>query len=144
MSTKFRYIFGIVTVVLLTLVVSGIVYLVGNSSAQDSGLATSTKDDSQALVASTPHPGSDTELTFLTLDTPSSLKLVVEEPSLAIQGSIRQDALLTVGNDIVEPNLEGRFNHTVRLKPGHNLVEILASTSSGEKNSLILAVIYSP
>ena len=103
MSTKFRYILIIVTVVLLTMVVSGIVYFVVNSRDQNSGLATSPKDNSQtqpestsqALVVSTPHPESDTELTFLTLDTPSSLKLVVEEPSLAIQGSIRQDALLT-------------------------------------------------
>jgi len=138
MSNRFRSILVIVTGVLLSLVALGIVYLAVTSRGQDPGLATSPKDDSQT------QPGSGTDLTLLTLDTPSSLELVVDEPSLAIQGSIRQDALLTIGNDIVEPNLEGRFSHTVGLEPGHNLVEILASTSSGEKNSLILAVIYSP
>ena len=137
-SNKFRSILVIVTVVLLLLVVSGIVYLVVTSRGQEPGLATSPKDDSQT------QSGLSTDLTLLTLDTPSSLELVVDEPSLDIQGSIRQDALLTIGNDIVEPNLEGHFSHTVELKTGHNLLEILASTSSGEKNSLILAVIYSP
>jgi hypothetical protein len=81
---------------------------------------------------------------FLTLDSPASLELVIKEPSLVVRGKTRMDALLTVGSDVVEPNLDGGFSHTITLEPGHNIVEILASTSSGEKNSLILAVIYSP
>ena len=84
----------------------------------------------------------DTNPLSLTLITPSSLSLVVEEPSLAIEGKTRMDALLTVGNEIVEPDLDGQFSHTITLQPGHNLVEIIASTSTGEQKSLILAVIY--
>mgnify|MGYP003310910650 CR=1 FL=1 len=94
---------AVVIVVILSLVVSGIVYLVVTSRGQESGLATSPKDDSQTQlesiiqtpVESTAQPRLASDLTFLTLDTPASLDLVVDEPTLVIQGSIRQDALLT-------------------------------------------------
>mgnify|MGYP001169018004 FL=1 len=85
----------------------------------------------------------DTDPLTLTLISPSSLLLVVEESSLEIEGKTRMDALLTVGHEVVEPGLDGKFSHTIALQPGHNLIEILASSSTGEQKSLILAVIYS-
>ena len=32
--------------------------------------------------------------------------------------------------------MDGRFSHEVQLNPGHNLVEILASTSEGEPKNV--------
>ena len=79
---------------------------------------------------------------FLTIESPASPELVVNNPTLSIVGLTRLDALLTVGEDIVEPGLDGQFAHTITLEPGHNLIEILASTSTGQQKSAILAVIY--
>ena len=78
------------------------------------------------------------------MESPSSLDVVVDKPNLLIEGSTRLDALLTVGEDAVEPDVNGKFSYEVVLIPGHNLVEILASTSQGDQQSLILAVIYAP
>lgn len=159
LGTKYRYI--LVAATSLLLLVLGTVYLVYDSNGEALDSPTPARDSSQVQAnktplpqaASTPLPVSDTQgqaeiespeanPLFLTLDSPSSLALVVKEPSLVVRGKTRMDALLTVGSDAVEPNLDGVFSHTITLEPGHNIVEILASTSTGEQKSLILAVIY--
>ena len=81
---------------------------------------------------------------LLTLESPSSLELVVDQAQLVISGETRLDALLTVGGDVVEPDINGKFTHEVTLNEGHNVIEILASTSAGEQKDLILAIIYKP
>ena len=86
----------------------------------------------------------DDESLFLTIESPSSLEVVVDQAQLVISGETRLDALLTVGGDIVEPDINGKFTHEVTLNEGHNVIEILASTSAGEQKDLILAVIYKP
>ena len=86
----------------------------------------------------------DEESLFLTLESPSSLEVVVDQAQLVISGETRLDALLTVGGDIVEPDINGKFTHEVTLNEGHNVIEILASTSAGEQKDLILAIIYKP
>jgi hypothetical protein len=78
----------------------------------------------------------------LTLTTPPSLSLVVEDPLLAIEGKTRVDALLTVGSEVVEPGADGKFSHELALSAGHNQIEIIASISSGEQEFLILSIIY--
>ena len=79
---------------------------------------------------------------FLTIETPSSLDLVVNDSSLLIEGETRVDALLTIGDDVVEPGIDGKFNHELELITGHNHIEIIASISSGAQEFVILSVIY--
>ena len=139
-ALRTRYRFILIAAVSFLLLVLGIVYLVYDSNGEEPDSLTSAKDSQVQAEIKSPQANP----LFLTLDAPSSLELVVKEPSLVVRGKTRMDALLTIGSDAVEPNLDGGFSHTITLEPGHNIVEILASTSSGEKNSLILAVIYSP
>ena len=139
-ALRTRYRFILIAAVSFLLLVLGIVYLVYDSNGEEPDSLTSAKDSQVQAEIKSP----EEKPLFLALDSPSSLALVVKEPSLVVRGKTRMDALLTVGSDAVEPNLDGVFSHTITLEPGHNIVEILASTSSGEKNSLILAVIYSP
>jgi len=101
--------------------------------------------DSKAAAPSAAAVFNEGELDFfLELESPESLDSVVTQPSIAITARTRIDALVTVNQDPVEPDMDGRFSHEVQLNPGHNLVEILASTSEGEQKALILAVIYTP
>ena len=105
--------------------------------------------DSEAAASSAAAVADDSELGarkdfFLELESPDGLDSVVTQSSIAIMARTRIDALVTVNQDPVEPDMDGRFSHEVQLNPGHNLVEILASTSEGEQKALILAVIYTP
>ena len=105
--------------------------------------------DSEAAASSAAAVADDSELGarkdfFLELETPDGLDSVVTQSSIAITARTRIDALVTVNQDPVEPDMDGRFSHEVQLNLGHNLVEILASTSEGEQKALILAVIYTP
>ena len=86
----------------------------------------------------------DRDSLFLLLESPSSLEFVANKPALLVKGETRVDALLTVGSDVVEPDVNGIFSHEITLNDGHNIIEILASTSSGEQQGLVLAVIYNP
>ena len=131
------------------LVLLGLIFLIG---CQADSCSSSTEEPTsspalQPAAAERPEIKApeivDTDPLTLTLISPSSLSLVVEESSLEIEGKTRMDALLTVGHEVVEPGLDGKFSYTIALQPGHNLIEILASSSTGEQKSLILAVIYS-
>ena len=86
----------------------------------------------------------DRDSLFLLLESPSSLEFVTNKPSLLIEGETRVDALLTVGGNVVEPDVNGIFSHEITLNDGHNIIEILASTSTGDQQGLVLAVIYNP
>jgi hypothetical protein len=143
MSARYRYI--LVLVLLVSLLITGIAYFAINSGEEPTDLPA----DNQAQSGSTPlpttssTPNSTSESLLLTLETPTSLTVVVKEPSFIIRGKTRADALLTIDNETVEPDINGQFTHRISLDPGHNIVEIIASTSSGEQNDLVLAVIYS-
>ena len=124
-------------------VLLGLIFLIGcqadscNSSTQEPTISPIV----QPAAAQKPEIV-DTAPLSLTLTTPPSLSLIVEDPLLAIEGKTRMDALLTVGNEVVEPGIDGNFSHSIALQPGHNIIEILASSSTGEQEALILAVIY--
>ena len=81
---------------------------------------------------------------FLQLEEPSNLDVVVDESPILIQGMTRVDALVTVNDYVVEPDIDGRFQQSVTLMPGLNIVEIVASAASGEQEALVLGVGYIP
>jgi hypothetical protein len=81
---------------------------------------------------------------FLELIEPSSLEIVVTEPDLIIGGRSLADALITVNDQIIVPDIDGLFGALVTLEPGPNLIEIVGSTFSGETGGLILTAVYLP
>ena len=114
---------------------------------EDSSATQSPDSEAAAPSAAAVADGSELDARkdfFLELESPDGLDSVVTQSSIAIMARTRIDALVTVNQDPVEPDMDGRFSHEVQVNPGHNLVEILASTSEGEQKALILAVIYTP
>jgi hypothetical protein len=81
---------------------------------------------------------------FLEFIEPSSLEIVVTEPDLIIGGRSLADALITVNDQIIVPDIDGLFGALVTLEPGPNLIEIVGSTFSGETGGLILTAVYLP
>ncbi len=80
---------------------------------------------------------------FLELEFPRSLDSIVKESPLIIRARTRVDALVTVNDHIVEPDINGRFQREIDLKAGLNIIEVIASVSSGQQKSLVLGVGYS-
>ena len=64
------------------------------------------------------------------------------DSSLKIEGRTRIDAFVTVNDHVVEPDIEGRFSQVLELAPGLNVIEVIASTASGEQKSLVLGIGY--
>ena len=54
------------------------------------------------------------------------------------------DAVVTINDTVVEPNIDGQFSLTVDLEDGPNIIEVVASVASGEQLDLVLVVFYLP
>ena len=63
---------------------------------------------------------------------------------LTVVDRTRVDAAVSVNDNLVEPDLEGRFRQVVDLEVGANVIEIVVSNASGEQKGLVLTVIYLP
>lgn len=59
-------------------------------------------------------------------------------------GRTRVDAVVTINDTIVEPDIEGTFSSDVDLEVGPNIIEIVASVASGDQEDIVLVVIYLP
>ena len=81
---------------------------------------------------------------FLQLEQPEELELLTEEESLEVVGRTRVDAVVTINDTIVEPDIDGRFSLTVDLEAGPNIIELVASVASGDQEDLVLVAIYIP
>ena len=81
---------------------------------------------------------------FLRLVSPVSTEVVVNQSSIEVIGRTRVDALVTVGDYVVEPDIEGWFRQEMQLDPGVNIIEVIVSVANGEEKSQVLAVIYVP
>ena len=92
----------------------------------------------------TPAPAATGEEFFLHLEAPDRREVVVTLDTVTVVGRTRVDAVVTVNDDVVEPDLEGRFQQNVSLKPGANTIEVIASLASGEQKSIIVTAIYLP
>lgn len=147
MTAKLRYI--LITGVLLSLLTAGIVYLVSGSSRQVPDSPTATNVDGPVGVGSRPLLKDSSTDPVVPIDTfsleliePVSLDLVVKESPIMVKGRTRIDALVTVNDYVVEPDIEGRFRQEVNLTLGLNTIEIIASVASGEQKSIVLGVGY--
>ena len=81
---------------------------------------------------------------FLQLVEPAEVEVNTSESTLTVVGRTRVDAVVTIDDSIVEPDVDGRFSLTVELEEGPNIIEVVASVASGEQEELVLVVIYLP
>ena len=133
--------------VVLTVVLTVLLHLV--SCGQEA--ATPSPSPAIALTATpTPFPTLHRpprlakEELFLRLVSPVSTEVVVNQSSIEVIGRTRVDALVTVGDYVIEPDIEGWFQQEMQLDPGVNIIEVIVSVANGEEKSQVLAVIYVP
>ena len=92
----------------------------------------------------TPTPDAIQEDLFLQLVNPAETEVFVSEPTIEIVGRTRVDAVVTVNDTLLVPEIDGRFSLNVDLEIGTNIVEVVASVASGEQMDLVLVVVYLP
>lgn len=81
---------------------------------------------------------------FLQLVSPAELETITDVGTLAVVGRTRVDAVVTIDDTIVEPDIDGEFSLEVSLEEGPNIIEVVASVASGEQMDLVLVAIYLP
>jgi len=92
-----------------------------------------------------PTPTQDpTGALFLAIESPANLVEIVTEDEIEITGRTRIDALVSVNDEIVDVDENGRFNATVALEEGDNVIEIVASIATGEEVGESLVIFYEP
>ena len=75
---------------------------------------------------------------------PEATEIFIQESSINVVGRTRVDAVITVNDIVLEPDIDGRFETTVVLEIGANIIEVVVSVLSGEQEDLVLVVIYLP
>ena len=75
---------------------------------------------------------------------PSEFEVFTDAGSMTVAGRTRIDAMVTVNDTIVEPNIGGEFSLDMALEEGPNIIELVASVASGEQLDLVLVAIYVP
>ena len=67
---------------------------------------------------------------------------VVSAPTVAVKGATRPDAVVSINGALAPVDADGNFSLEVRLQPGPNRIEVLASTFDGQGRSQVVNVIY--
>ena len=81
---------------------------------------------------------------FLQLISPPELEVFTETGTLTVIGRTRVDAVVTINDSVVEPDIDGEFSLDVPLEEGPNIIEVVVSVDSGEQLDLVLVAIYLP
>lgn len=90
----------------------------------------------------TPTPEPDSFV--LNISSPVEAETVTTESSVVVAGQTRVDAVLSINDTFVEPDVDGRFSLVVELEEGPNVIEVVASISDAEVLSSVLTVISVP
>ncbi|MGE5071887.1 MAG: hypothetical protein ACM3MF_00525, partial [Anaerolineae bacterium] len=69
---------------------------------------------------------------------------VVNTPQVIVSGVSSAGAVVSVNDDILVADAAGKFQDTVTLTEGLNLLEIVASDTTGTEISAELTVTYEP
>jgi uncharacterized protein YfaP (DUF2135 family) len=69
---------------------------------------------------------------------------IVRGASIIVAGRTHADAVLSINGVIIPMDADGRFEVTVALNPGPNLIEVVASDLDGNQKSRVLTVIALP
>lgn len=91
-------------------------------------------------VANTPTPSSSFTMT---IETPHDGETIRFAPVQVI-GQTSPGAVVSANDTVGIANAEGRFSLAVPLQEGPNVLEVVASNSSGEQVYAILTVLYQP
>lgn len=127
----------------------------GDDSGGDSDADSATTDAQATLVPQSPSSAQATETPtatpvategelFLQMISPPESEVFTETGNLAVVGRTRVDAVVTINDTIVEPDIDGEFSLDVALEEGPNIIEIVASVASGEQLDQVLVAIYLP
>ena len=81
---------------------------------------------------------------FLQLVNPPEPEVFTDAGTLSVVGRTRVDAVVTINDTIVEPDIDGEFSLDVPLEEGPNIIEVVVSVASGEQMDLVLVAIYLP
>ncbi|MCH7736771.1 MAG: hypothetical protein IH872_05140 [Chloroflexi bacterium] len=107
---------------------------------------TRSPDPTQAPATETPTAtpvATEGEL-FLQLVSPPETEVFTDVGTLSVVGRTRVDAVVTINDTIVEPDIDGEFSLDVPLEEGPNIIEVVVSVASGEQMDLVLVAIYLP
>ncbi len=94
-----------------------------------------------AAAASVPPPSSE-PVTLQVLSPQDDS--VVSTQQVTVTGTASPGAVVTVNDDILVVGSDGQFQDIVTLDEGLNLIEVIASNTSGSETSLELTVTYEP
>ena len=139
--------------VLATVVPTLIPTTVAPTAVSATALPISTPVPATAVPTSTPGPATNLPTAtpqviegelFLHLEQPEEFEVLTAESILEVVGRTRIDALVTINDTIVEPDIDGRFILDVDLEEDPNIIEIVASVASGEQKDLVVVAIYIP
>ncbi len=75
---------------------------------------------------------------------PAEAETLTANPTLFVSGRTRVDAVVTVNDTFVDPDIDGIFSAEIPLDEGPNIIEVVASIATGEELSTVLVVIYEP
>ena len=81
---------------------------------------------------------------FLQLVEPTETEVFTDVGSMTVAGRTRVDAMVTINDTIVEPNIDGEFSLNLVLEEGPNIIELVSSVASGEQMDLVLVAVYVP
>lgn len=81
---------------------------------------------------------------FLDILFPESVEIIIAQTSYAIIGRTRLDAIVSVDDTFAELDDDGRFQVTLQLEEGPNIIDVISRLSSGEEIVEILVIISSP
>jgi len=107
---------------------------------------TASPNPTQPPATETPVPtlvATEGEL-FLQLISPPETEVFTDSGTLSVVGRTRVDAVVTINDTIVEPDIDGEFSLEVPLEEGPNIIEVVVSVASGEQMDLVLVAIYLP
>jgi len=68
----------------------------------------------------------------------------VNAPEVQVSGTASPGAVVTVNDAILVVGADGTFTSSVTLEQGPNLIEVIASNSSGDAQTVDLTVSYQP
>ena len=92
----------------------------------------------------TPTPTPLPEEFVLHIVEPVEAETLTTNPTLFVSGRTRVDAVVTVNDTFVDPDIDGVFSAEIPLDEGPNIIEVVASIATGEELSTVLVVIYEP
>ena len=100
--------------------------------------------EASATITPSPTQVATTGELFLQLVEPAEVEVFTDVGSMTVAGRTRVDAIVTINDTMVEPNIDGEFSLDMALEEGPNIIEVVASVASGEQMDLVLVAIYVP